>query len=54
LVFRARHGADELDDDTGAADELDGDDSEAEAVESKALLMELQQLVAQAGGLASA
>ena len=52
--LKALLGADELDDDTGAADELDGDDSEAEAVESKALLMELQKLVAQAGGLASA
>jgi HK97 family phage prohead protease len=50
---KALLGADELDDDTGAADELDGDDSEAEAVEGKALLVELQKLIAQAGGLAS-
>jgi HK97 family phage major capsid protein len=47
--------ADDLDDDE--ADDpalLEGDDSEAADVESKALLTELQQLVAQAGELASA
>ena len=47
-------GDDDLDDD--AADDpalLEGDDSESD-VESKALLVELQQLVAQAGELASA
>jgi hypothetical protein len=50
---KALLGADELDDDI-TADELEGSDSEADDVESKALLVELQKLVAQAGELASA
>jgi hypothetical protein len=46
---------DELDDDGGPADDpafLEGNDSEPDV--TKALLVELQKLVAQAGGLASA
>ena len=46
----------ELDDDGGSADDpafLEGNDSEPDD-ESNALLVELQKLVAQAGGLASA
>jgi HK97 family phage prohead protease len=50
---KALLGADDLDDDD-AADELEGSDSEADDVESKALLVEVHKLVAQAGELASA
>jgi HK97 family phage prohead protease len=51
---KALLGADDLDDEGDTtADVLEGD-SEVEDVESKALLMELQKLVAQAEGLASA
>jgi hypothetical protein len=50
---KALLGADELDDDI-LADELETTDPEAEDIESKALLAELQKLVAQAGELASA
>jgi HK97 family phage prohead protease len=51
---KALLGADELDDDDTTADDLVDSDSEELDFESKALLTELQTLVAQAGGLASA